>query len=317
MSREVTLDDVQRAAAAVQTVKSQLADTTLQINTLARRARLARMKCRYFSAARATRLFFETQHEWKPVVVITAPFLCGAAFLVLAHTVGGSTVVYLSAGVLGAFVGALLVGNLMFIPSRDVIDEAHIKISATVEHLTLKLSELLSMKSTLQQDLRRTQRQFADYEAEYKHLQQVKSQEYISQKLSERNWRAMRSVEFENFLQEVFEALGYNVEETPTSGDQGVDLLVVKHGWRIAVQVKGYLHSVSNSAVQEAFAGMAHYGCNACAVATNSLFTPSARELAASTGCLLIDEENIVDVIMGRKDLLQLTRMPLTPERDS
>ena len=108
-------------------------------------------------------------------------------------------------------------------------------------------------------------------------------------------------------VKEVFEALGYSVETTPASGDQGVDLIVAKHGRRTAVQAKGYYNSVSNKAVQEAFAGMAHYHCHACAVATNSRFTPAAKDLAASTGCILIDEHNMFDFVMGRVEVFKVT----------
>ena len=307
MSHEVTLDDVERAAATVRVIKSQLAEITSQINSLVLHALIPRAKRCYLSAVRATRLFFETQSDWKPVVAITAPFVCGAALMVFAHAGGGSTVVFISVAILAVLIGALLIGVLMFIPSRGVIDEAHIKTSAILEHLTLKQSELLLTKSTLQQDLQRAQQQFADCDAEYKHLQHVKSHEYICEGLLARNWRAMRDVEFEGFLKEVFEALGYSVETTPASGDQGVDLIVAKHGRRTAVQAKGYYNSVSNKAVQEAFAGMAHYHCHACAVATNSRFTPAAKDLAASTGCILIDEHNMFDFVMGRVEVFKVT----------
>ena len=87
------------------------------------------------------------------------------------------------------------------------------------------------------------------------------------------------------------------------SGDQGVDLIVESNGKRIAVQAKGYLHAVSNKAVQEAYTGMVHHRCCACVVITNSRFTSSARELAASTNCMLIGEDEFPDFVMGKLDL--------------
>ena len=113
----------------------------------------------------------------------------------------------------------------------------------------------------------------------------------------------MRSVEFEQFLEEVFQALGYQVETTKVTGDQGVDLIVSGKGRRIAIQVKGYYSSVSNSAIQEAHTGMVYYGCQACAVITNSRFTGSAKDLAAKVGCILIDEDCMQAFIMGQGQL--------------
>lgn len=126
---------------------------------------------------------------------------------------------------------------------------------------------------------------------------------YQCNALYQRPWRDMRASEFEAFLADVLATLGYDVERTGQSGDQGVDLIAVKHGRRIAVQAKGYSGSVGNAAVQEAFAGMAHYQCHACAVVTNSTFTSGAIALAESTRCLLVHEENFREFVFGEFSL--------------
>lgn len=113
----------------------------------------------------------------------------------------------------------------------------------------------------------------------------------------------MRGVELEQYLEEVFTLLGYAVEATRTTGDQGIDLIVVRGNLRIAIQVKGYFNSVGNAAIQEAYAGMAHYKCHRCAVITNSRFTSGAVELAKSTRCLLIHEDNFRAFVFGEIDL--------------
>jgi hypothetical protein len=118
-------------------------------------------------------------------------------------------------------------------------------------------------------------------------------------KLLHIEWRSLRAVPFEDFVGEVFELLGYRVEKTKASGDQGIDIIAEGNKRRIGVQCKGYESSVGNSAVQEAYAGKAFYGCNSCAVITNSVFTRGANELAAKLGCILIDENRMVSFIMG------------------
>ncbi len=114
------------------------------------------------------------------------------------------------------------------------------------------------------------------------------------------DWRVMRGTEFECFLGQVFETLGYQVRMTKGSGDQGVDLIVTGKGRKIAVQAKGYANTVGNHSVMEASAGMIFYGCDSCVVVTNSRFSPLARKLAARIGCLLIDYTLIHDLIEGR-----------------
>ena len=70
MSREVTRDDVERAAAAVQSYQSQLVDVRSRINSLTRNRRIAYIKRRYLYTVVGTRLFFEHHGEWKPVAAI-------------------------------------------------------------------------------------------------------------------------------------------------------------------------------------------------------------------------------------------------------
>jgi HJR/Mrr/RecB family endonuclease len=112
---------------------------------------------------------------------------------------------------------------------------------------------------------------------------------------------SMSGNDFENYLAAIFRYRGYQVEQTGQSGDQGVDLIVsLGAGPRVAVQAKCYGGSVSNKAVQEAYTGMAFYRCRGCVVVTSSYFTAGAREVAAATGCLLIDRSQIRDLIRGR-----------------
>jgi HJR/Mrr/RecB family endonuclease len=110
----------------------------------------------------------------------------------------------------------------------------------------------------------------------------------------------MRGVEFEHFLARVFEMLGYQVELTKVSGDQGADLVVTGKGKRIAVQAKGFAGSVGNDAVQEVVASMPCYKCDCCVVVTNSSFTPGAKRQAAPWSCRLIDGAQIPALIEGR-----------------
>ena len=147
------------------------------------------------------------------------------------------------------------------------------------------------------------QSRWSDYTRE---LDRKQSERYRRQQILKVDWKALRSVPFENFLEGVFKELQYAVETTRITGDQGTDLLVSKDGHRIAIQVKGYFNSVGNDAVQEAYFGTAYYKCEACAVITNSVFTSGAKDAAAKSGCVLIDENALPALIMGEIDIWQL-----------
>jgi HJR/Mrr/RecB family endonuclease len=121
------------------------------------------------------------------------------------------------------------------------------------------------------------------------------------------DWEDMAGVDFERFLADVFEELGYHVETTKITGDQGVDLIATAEDKRIAIQAKGYPRStVGNGAVQEAHTGMSFYACNLAVVITNSTFTAAAMELASKVECVLIDGSLIPELIEGRLTLFRL-----------
>lgn len=103
--------------------------------------------------------------------------------------------------------------------------------------------------------------------------------------------------EFENFLKIILEKMGYSVENTKLSGDQGADLIAQKFGEKIVIQAKRYKGKVGNKAVQEVVASIAHYDANRGIVVTNSEFTKSAIELAHSNNIKLIDRAKLYDIM--------------------
>jgi restriction system protein len=174
-------------------------------------------------------------------------------------------------------------------------------LRTTLADLTRRRNEERDALSQIERNMAaaiENQRQLTDQLAEYR-----QSRLYRLGQLAAENWKAMRGGELEAFLERVFAELQYSVERTGQAGDQGVDLIVAKDGHRIAVQVKGYVDSVPNTAIQEAFTGMAFYRCDACAVITNSRFTSGGRSIAGSVGCALIDEYRLPALIMGQIDL--------------
>ena len=90
---------------------------------------------------------------------------------------------------------------------------------------------------------------------------------------------------------ENFKSLGYKVEYTKASGDQGIDLILTKNNQKTGVQAKCYSQKVSNSAVQEAVAGKSYYHLDRVIVITNNYFTQGAKELASSNNVILWDRD--------------------------
>ena len=107
----------------------------------------------------------------------------------------------------------------------------------------------------------------------------------------------MNGYQFENFVALIFTHFGYKTTVTPSSGDQGIDVIAEKDGERVGIQAKCYSNAVSNSAIQEATAGIAHHKCNKGIVITNNNFTKSAFALAESNKIILWNRQKLAEII--------------------
>jgi restriction endonuclease Mrr len=113
----------------------------------------------------------------------------------------------------------------------------------------------------------------------------------------------MSGPEFERFMADLFRQKGYQVQETPLSGDQGVDLVLPDlDGKRVVIQLKRWTGPVGNKAIQATFAGMTHYQADEGWIITTSTFTKSARELARTTRVRLIDRDELADWLEGLRE---------------
>ncbi len=103
--------------------------------------------------------------------------------------------------------------------------------------------------------------------------------------------------EFEEFLKNLYSKMGYQVEQTKLSGDQGADLVVIKFGEKTVIQAKRYSGNVGNYAVQEIMAAISLYNAQKGMVITNNYFTPAAVELANANNIELIDRDGLEELI--------------------
>jgi hypothetical protein len=103
----------------------------------------------------------------------------------------------------------------------------------------------------------------------------------------------MTPTEYERFCARLLVARGWRAEATRASGDQGVDVVARALDRCLVVQAKKYASPVGNAAVQEVYAGMAHFRATFGVVVSTAGFTASARELAHSTNILLLHHDEL------------------------
>jgi len=108
----------------------------------------------------------------------------------------------------------------------------------------------------------------------------------------------MDGIAFEELACDILMANGFELaENTPASGDFGVDILALKDGMTYAIQCKRYLEPVGLEAVQQVYAGRAYYECHVAAVLTNQVFTAGAKALADKIGVVLWDRDTLRELL--------------------
>lgn len=116
------------------------------------------------------------------------------------------------------------------------------------------------------------------------------------------NIDSLSGVEFEEFVANLFRYLGFKTSTTPTTGDNGIDIIATTHDTTIGIQAKLYYnHNISNSAVQEAYSGKHFYKCDMGMVITNWKFSKPAQNLAKQLNIVLLDREAIIKMIESTK----------------
>lgn len=113
--------------------------------------------------------------------------------------------------------------------------------------------------------------------------------------------------QFEQYLQFLFEKLGFKTSLTPPQGDFGADLILERDGLRTAVQAKRFAGTVGVEAVQQVVAAMPFYECNRAIVVTNSYFSKRAQDLAKANHVELWDRKKLTSVALS---LHQLEAIP-------
>ena len=99
-----------------------------------------------------------------------------------------------------------------------------------------------------------------------------------------------KGIKFENHCMEILKHHGWEVKETPITGDQGVDLIASIENLRLCIQCKDHEKAIGNKAVQEISAGKLFWKGTHAILVSKSGFTKSAQQLAKSNKVILINE---------------------------
>ena len=108
--------------------------------------------------------------------------------------------------------------------------------------------------------------------------------------------------EFEEFIADFFEYLGYKTSLTSQSGDNGIDVIAKNHRYSIGIQTKLYYnHNVNNKAIQEVYSGKSFYHLDYAMAITNWTYSPPAITLAKSLKVIVIDRKILSQMLNNSK----------------
>ncbi len=102
--------------------------------------------------------------------------------------------------------------------------------------------------------------------------------------------------EYEQYVAEVLREHGWDAHATKGARDQGIDVVASQNGKKVVIQCKLYSNSVGNAAVQEIIAGREFIKADFAAVVSNIKYTLPAKQLAASSGVLLLHDAELPEL---------------------
>ena len=103
--------------------------------------------------------------------------------------------------------------------------------------------------------------------------------------------------EFEEYIAQLFEALGYWVETTPLVNDKGTDIIMFKDNTKYAVQCKRYKGTVGSPEIQTFLGSMTHYNADKGYFVTTGMFSFDAENLAKQHPITLLNKIDLAQLI--------------------
>ena len=126
-----------------------------------------------------------------------------------------------------------------------------------------------------------------------------KAAEKTKRKKTREHWRSLRDIPFEQELATLYRQLGYQVQSTPKSGDQGIDLILTKGSKSTIVQCKGQKNRATPAMVRELVGSRVDYGADRAVLACTAGFTQGAIGFAKRNQISLISATEIARMAEG------------------
>ena len=110
-------------------------------------------------------------------------------------------------------------------------------------------------------------------------------------------WLNLDGLTFESELGDLYRRLGYDVETTPVTGDDGIDLVLKKDGLTTIVQCKSHQQPVGPAIAREIYGALISSKADNAILACTSGFTPGVFSFAKDKPISLISAKEILALV--------------------
>jgi hypothetical protein len=259
-----------------------------------RDAARVKRRLRYLRLSRSIRKPAATLNFWPFAVLVVGPLTVGVLALVLVHLPTGSYPLAFFAFLLATLAGVGLFASLIYHPADTQLPGAIAEAEAQSRLESARLAEKTERITEVNERLKRLLDERRD---------QIASGKLQRAALLQRNWKAMRGAEWEDFVVEVCRTHGAKAERTGRIGGEDANLIADFGTRRVAIFTEGEGHNVASSTIQQALAAKQHHHCDSCAVIINRRFTGAAQDFAGRNGCSAVGAAEFPDFVMGKIEL--------------
>jgi hypothetical protein len=293
-------------------LETESARLEIERTALAKSTSHSARRRRYLHLASTIRKPAASFHLWPLAVLSVGPLVFGVVLAIVLGLFSAPTSIVLAGFVVAAVAGVAILASLLYRPSDAALPAA--------------LSEAESKWQFERGHLEEINRQIAEVRQHLKKLHATRRQLSSSDKLQramllQRNWKAMRGIEWEDYLVEVCRTLGAHVDRVPNAAyvpasrakpvaagrktivSPANHLIVTLSPRRIAVAPVAGINPFHPAAAQQTLNELATHGCDTTAIIVNARLTAGTRELAAHRNCTLFGEEEFPDFVLGKLTL--------------
>lgn len=109
---------------------------------------------------------------------------------------------------------------------------------------------------------------------------------------------ALSPREFEEYVGQLYQSMGYEVEVTQYSNDKGVDVIMYKDGTKYVIQCKRYKGTVGSPDIQKFIGAIDHAKADKGIFVTTGMFSFEAEKMASEHPIILINRIDLGKLIM-------------------